>query len=189
MTKYYIYLFIYIINFILILRIILRSISLNNKWIHPTSIGTILILFRLILSINLRIFFKNHWFSYIIFLTIIRGIIILFIYFIRFINNIKILIKLSSYFNILIINLSLIIIFFIIYYLYNKNFLWFNFNELNNNWYIIKNNLLNNFIKINFIYYYNKNISTIISIIYLFFCLTIIVKICIINKYSIRKIN
>ena len=188
MIKFNIIIFLYLINFLILIRLIFPSISLNNKFIHPTFIGRILILYRIILSLNLRIFFKNQWFSYIIFLTIIRGIIILFIYFIRFINNIKILTKNYSFISIFLINIILILL-FIIYFIYKNNYFWIENRELNNINNLFINNIINNFIKINFIYYYNKNFQTIICIIYLFFCLTLIVKICIINKYSLRKIN
>jgi len=180
--------FINIVIIIFLLTIILNSLSLNNKFIHPTLIGNIIILIRIIISLNLRTYFFNHWFSFIIFLTISRGLIIIFIYFIRFISNIKISINNSSITHIILLNIIITTLILIIINL-NLNFIWFNSIETKN---LINNyiNLINfNFTKINFIYYYNKNISTIISIIYLFFCLTLIVKICLINKYSLRKIN
>nr|AYE84596.1 NADH dehydrogenase subunit 6 [Encarsia obtusiclava] len=189
MTKFYLNLFMYLINLMLIMSLIINSMTLNNKFTHPTFMGCMLIMFSMILSLNLSMYFQNHWFSYIMFLTIISGMMILFMYFISFINNMKMLFKMSSYFNMILINTILMTTFSIMMYFMNKNFMWFNFNEIKSIYYLMIKNLMNNYMKINFFYNYNKNFSTMISMIYLFFCLTMIVKICMMNKYSLRKIN
>lgn len=184
-----------IIQIIIIIIISLFNILINifpsyNKKIHPIILGILLFFISIINSLNLRIYINNNWFSFIIFLIIIRRIIILFLYFIRFIRNIIISIK-FNYIKIIPIKFILIIIFFfIIIKKYRNNFIWYNnFNEIIKINLLIKINFINEKIQYIYIYIYNKNIITLLSIIYLFLCLTIIVKICLNKKYSIRKIN
>lgn len=184
-----------IINLIIIISIsiiciIINLIPSNNKNIHPIIIGLILLILTIFTSINIRIYINSHWFSFIIFLILIGGIIILFLYFTRFIRNIKITIKWIFLYSIPIKFLILIILLLNIILILNYNFNWYNnFNEIKSINEIIKLNSINN----NYIYIYifieNKNLSTIISILYLLICLTLIVKFCINKKFSIRKIN
>ena len=174
------------INYILILFVtiipIIISLINNNKIIHPIIIGITLFLLTIISSLNISLFIKNHWFSFLTFLILIGGIIILFLYFIRFNNNNKILIK-----SIFIISASLKFIFFIIliltiYFKFNYILWIFNYIELDN----IK---FNNKFNLIYIYLQKKNYPSLISIIYLLIVLSLIVKLCINKKIKIRKIN
>lgn len=166
--------------------ILIFSLNSHNNKIHPLILISILLILLVISSFNFRIYFNNHWFSFLIFLIIVGGIIIIFLYFIRFINNIKTSIK-WIYLKNLSIKLTIIIITFIIIILliYSDNWI-LNFNEISSIINIFKNNNFNN---LNLIYLFPKNYSTLISILYLFISLTIIVKICLIKKFTLRKFN
>lgn len=172
-----------ILNFIFI--IIIQSIPSHNYKTHPLILISILFILLIISIINIRIIITNHWFSFIRFLIIIGGIIIIFIYFIRFINNIKTSIKLT-FLKKFHIKFLIFIIFIVIYIITLKYNFWnTNFNEINSIFISInKNN--NNLI---ILYLFPKRLTTLISILYLLVCLTIIVKICLNKKLTLRKFN
>lgn len=177
---------IYLIIIFIYLNLITTLLPINNNYIHPLIILTNLFFIILFSLYNFNIYIKNNWFAYITFLIIIGGIIIIFIYFIRFLNNIKISINLNQS-KIFFLKLILITI-FIYNLLKYENYIWFNkFDEiipLINN--LNFNNYLENF---SLIYLYPKNWLTLFVILYLFICITIIVKICLKKKLSLRKIN
>lgn len=165
--------------------IYIYSFRFNNKNIHPLIIIIILIIILINSSWRLRIYFNDHWISFIIFLIIIGGIIIIFLYFTRFINNINLSINWNFYKNLIIKLFITLLLIFIFIYLIKINYWINNFNEINN-----LNKINNNqFEKFIYIYIYPKNFITFLSIIYLFLSITIIVKICINKKITLRKIN
>lgn len=177
---------IYLLISISIISLIIQSFPTNNLNTHPLILILILFLITITSSFNIRIFFNNHWFSFLVFLIIIGGIIIIFIYFIRFINNIKTSIKLNFLKSYPIKIFLLIFITLIIFKNINRNLFVIRFNEINS---IFTNFNLNSISYLTLIYLYPKNSSTLISIIYLLISLTIIVKICLIKKLTLRKIN
>lgn len=164
--------------------ILLHSIPSHYKDIHPLILISILFTILCIARFIIRIFLNNHIISFLIFLIIIGGIIVIFIYFIRFINNITTSIKFKI---IKIIPLKITRIIFLIFYQFNRfqNLNWkYKFNETET---FKKSIFLNNNLEI--FYLFPKNYSTILSILYLLICLTLIVKICLIKKKTLRKIN
>lgn len=158
--------------------------NFHYKNFHPLILISILILILLIASINIRIYFNDHWFSFIIFLIIVGGLIIIFLYFIRFINNIKTSIKWDFLKNIPIKFLFIIIVFILFWS--NSNNWFINFDEITPLHKKLKKLYSNNLI---FIYIFPKNYTTIIAILYLLISLTIVVKICLLKKFTLRKFN
>lgn len=174
---------IYFLITISILIIIIHSFNSHNNKIHPLILISILLCLLIISSFHIRLYFNDHFFSFLIFLIIVGGIIIIFLYFIRFINNIKTSIKslfLKNYF----IKILLILTFSWIIFNLNSNWLN-NFNEIIPLNKIITNSLNN----LNYLYIYPKNYITLFLILFILFTLTIIVKICLKKKISLRKIN
>lgn len=173
----------------LILLVLLRLISIlfNNNLIHPINIILILIIFRTIICLNLSIWQSNYIYSIILFLIIIRGLLIIFLYFTRLISNeqtnfkFKNLLIISS-----ILNLFLIINLIFIKNFYHPNLIFiYNYNETHPLKSINKikfQNILN-------LYEYPYNNFTILSIFYLLIALFTIIKICSIKSSSLRKIN
>jgi len=126
---------------------------------HPISIGLILLIQTLLTSSLINCIIKASWFSYILFLIIIGGLLIIFIYITRLISNKKF--KFS--YKILAINFITIIIILITFYYTNL----LNYNLIN---YLIINQ--------KFIFRFNKYINTInisiLIIIITFLLITII---------------
>ena len=169
---------------IIIIIIILIIIPKNNQS-HPILIISIIIIYRILITINISIWKINFLYSIILFLIIIRGLIIIFLYFSRLISNEKINWILSYNITfIIIIN----IIFFIIYIInkksYNYNII---FNTTDNLSLIEINN--KKFQNILNLYNYPFNNLTIICIIFLLIRLFSIIKISSTKSKPLRKIS
>nr|YP_009489618.1 NADH dehydrogenase subunit 6 [Ornithoptera priamus]SPP23521.1 NADH dehydrogenase subunit 6 [Ornithoptera priamus] len=143
---------------------------------HPISMGLSILTQTLLTCLILGMINYTYWFSYILFLVFMGGLLVLFIYVSSIASN-----ELFN-FNILFKNsiiLSFMLIFFFSF-LYKLNLNWLNFyfnNEMNNffNWFIF----FNNENKINISKLYNNQIFflMIMMIIYLFIVLIAVVKI------------
>lgn len=171
-----------IFDILLFCLIIIPSFLIN---FNSITLNLLLILYRIVLILKLNFINNRFWYSYILYLIIIGGIIILFLYLTRISNNELILFKFIYYIYI-ILKLILIICFYYIY-------LYLNYN-LNINLYLI-NIDCNNFIYLNIgeIYRFKNlyiNISIDINIyiiIYLFLVIIICVLVCIKNRSPLRQ--
>jgi len=145
-----------------------------------------LIIHSLLTFTILSLWSKNYIYSIIIFLTLIRGLLIIFLYFTSLISNIK---------NNFTIKLPILLIILINIYIFiatiksNKYFhLYFK------NSYLYNNNLPLNinkkiFENIYLIYKYPHSNLTLICIIFLLLAILLIIKICSIKYAALRKIN
>lgn len=182
MTNLNLYLFL-IINLLIFIILIIPS---NLSKFHPLNFRLILVIYSIILCLNINFLSRNFWYSYILFLVIIGGLIILFLYFTRIANNELINFNLNflKYFVKKIILIIFLIILIKIFFL--KNIFNLIFTEIFNlNLLLIKINDLNiKYIYIDF--YLDLNLYIIL---YLF--LTIIGSILICKKELIpfRQIN
>lgn len=175
------------------LYIILFFITLLFLWNiknHPISIIIILLIYRSVICINISLWKINYILSIFLFLIIIRGLLIIFLYFSRLISNeqskIKLRILLISTIIIYLINITMFFfiqlknpsnLFILIYkYKFHENYSTYQLNKFT------FNNILN-------LYEYPINNLTILSIFYLLFSLFIIIKICSSKFSSLRKIK
>nr|ACF10357.1 NADH dehydrogenase subunit 6 [Troides aeacus] len=155
---------------------------------HPISMGLMILIQTLLTCIILGMINYTYWFSYILFLVFMGGLLVLFIYVSSIASN-----ELFN-FNILFKNsiiFSLLSIFTIsILFMMNLNWMNFFFNyDMNNlfNWFIF----FNNENKINISKLYNNQIFflMIMMIIYLFVTLIAVVKITNIFYGPLRSFN
>nr|WMQ52858.1 NADH dehydrogenase subunit 6 [Cechenena minor] len=155
---------------------------------HPLSMGMLILIQTLMTCLLSGMLIKTYWFSYILFLTFMGGLLVLFIYvssiasnemFSSFSNNMKIM------FIIMLTMMMTIQIMFL------KNLNWMNLNnnlEMNN---FLNFMFFNNENKINLNKFYNNNSSMLmlLLIIYLFITLIAIVKITNIFFGPLRTFN
>nr|UHJ18875.1 NADH dehydrogenase subunit 6 [Psyttalia incisi] len=73
--------------FLNFLMIIFMIIPTNYYTFHPLLMVLMLVFFTIIMCIKINYLFNNFWYSYILFLVMIGGLIILFMYFTSLINN------------------------------------------------------------------------------------------------------
>nr|YP_010026155.1 NADH dehydrogenase subunit 6 [Ctenoplusia albostriata]QOQ36998.1 NADH dehydrogenase subunit 6 [Ctenoplusia albostriata] len=160
---------------ILSLMLIMFSIimlSMNN----PMSMGLMILIQTLLTCLLSGMMIKTYWFSYILFLTFLGGLLVLFIYVSSIASN-K-LFKLSINFKM--IFFLMISMFLLILFMYYNNLTWMNlsFNSEMDNFLNLKL-FFNNENKINLSKLYNNQtyMLMMMMIIYLFITLIAVVKI------------
>nr|YP_009943621.1 NADH dehydrogenase subunit 6 [Hemerobius spodipennis]QOD41875.1 NADH dehydrogenase subunit 6 [Hemerobius spodipennis] len=166
------------IIFILMILISMNFILMT----HPLSMGLMLLIQTILISLLCGMMYYTYWFSYILFLVMIGGMLILFIYMTSLASN--------ELFN---LNMNTVIFMMIIFslmlslsYFYdNFMFLIKNF-EVNN-----INNLINNENSFNLIKLYNNPTMNITMMVinYLLLTLIIVVKITDISYGPLRQKN
>nr|UTT74675.1 NADH dehydrogenase subunit 6 [Agrotis trifurca] len=157
---------------LMLIMISFFMLSLNN----PLSMGLMILIQTLLTCLLSSMMIKTYWFSYILFLTFLGGLLVLFIYVSSIASNemFKPMINLKKicYFSLIMIMM--------IYYMYMNNILWMNFSmnaDMNNfNEMIL---FFNNENKINLSKLYNNQTFLIMMmlVIYLFITLIAVVKI------------
>nr|YP_010443268.1 NADH dehydrogenase subunit 6 [Polypogon tarsicrinata]UTE83787.1 NADH dehydrogenase subunit 6 [Polypogon tarsicrinata] len=144
---------------------------LNN----PLSMGLMILIQTLLICLMTGMLIKTYWFSYILFLTFMGGILVLFIYVCSIASNE--LFKPS--FNMKLIFIFSLLFFFLIYLIFKNNLFWmnFSFNSDMNNFMI--DLFINNENKMNLTKLYNNQTFMIMLMlmIYLFITLIVVVKI------------
>nr|QBG38283.1 NADH dehydrogenase subunit 6 [Actias maenas] len=161
---------IFLSNLIIFISLIMYSLN------HPLSMGLMILIQTLLTCTLSGMLIKTYWFSYILFLTFLGGLLVLFIYVSSIASN-----ELFS-FNSTMKLLFLLFIFFLItiIFLFYNNIKWLNFN-INNSEMI---NLFNatfflneNKINLNKLYNNQTSMLTYLLITYLFITLIAMVKI------------
>nr|QGX06882.1 NADH dehydrogenase subunit 6 [Mycalesis francisca] len=154
---------------------------------HPISMGILILLQTLFICLLSGMLMNSYWFSYILFLVFLGGLLVLFIYVSSVASNELMNISLI---NKLIIPIPAIIFFFTFLFMNNLNWLNLTFNE-------DMNNFINNFLftydenNINLFKLYNEQtyLLMIMMIIYLFITLIAVVKITNIFFGPLRSLN
>nr|UFZ13447.1 NADH dehydrogenase subunit 6 [Ctenochauliodes nigrovenosus] len=165
--------------------IIISSLLMSMNFIltnHPLSMGLILLIQTILISMITGMLMQSFWFSYILFLIMLGGMLVLFIYMTSLASNE--LFSLST--KMIIINLMMIMSFMIILYIYYYPHI----NNMNLDTSMIYQ-ILNqeNSIELNKLYNFPTMNLTLILINYLFLTLIIVVNITNINYGPLRKMN
>nr|YP_009476074.1 NADH dehydrogenase subunit 6 [Macroglossum stellatarum]AVM10749.1 NADH dehydrogenase subunit 6 [Macroglossum stellatarum] len=155
--------------------------------IHPLSMGMLILIQTLLICSLSGMLIKTYWFSYILFLTFLGGLLVLFIY----VSSIASNEMFSPSTNMKIMIFSLFIFMIMMQYIYMKNLNWMNLiinSEMNN---FLNFTFINNENKINLNKLYNNYSSMLMSllIIYLFITLIAVVKITNIFYGPLRTFN
>nr|UFZ13382.1 NADH dehydrogenase subunit 6 [Ctenochauliodes yangi] len=149
---------------------------------HPLSMGLILLIQTIFISMITGLMMQSFWFSYILFLIMLSGMLVLFIYMTSLASNE--LFSLSM--KMIIINLLMMTFFLMILMIYNTYYI----NNMNLDtsliFYILNQE---NSIELNKLYNFPTMNLTLILINYLFLTLIIVVNITNINYGPLRKLN
>lgn len=173
--------FIYLKFFIIIIIFIILYILMTN-YIHPIYLLILIIIYRGTICFSISSWSYNFIYSIILFLIIIRGILIIFLYFSSLISNDQT--KFSTNISLILrFTLNIIILCYILKF-FNYS-IYYNFNK------IFSSIQLNNFIFNNILHIFSHPYSniTIICILYLLITLFTIIKICTIKTSTLRKLN
>nr|YP_010691326.1 NADH dehydrogenase subunit 6 [Drosophila prosaltans]WBU93976.1 NADH dehydrogenase subunit 6 [Drosophila prosaltans]WBU94041.1 NADH dehydrogenase subunit 6 [Drosophila prosaltans] len=173
------------IQLILYSLIFITSIIFINM-IHPLSMGLTLLIQTILICLITGLMTKSFWYSYILFLIFLGGMLVLFIYVTSLASNemFNLSIKLTLYLLFLTI-LLLLISFFIdnmsLTFFFNNNEIESIFNM---NSYFLENSL-----SLNKLYNFPTNFITILLMNYLLITLIVIVKITKLFKGPLRMMN
>nr|YP_010981201.1 NADH dehydrogenase subunit 6 [Aplomya metallica]WOE90331.1 NADH dehydrogenase subunit 6 [Aplomya metallica] len=149
---------------------------------HPLAMGLTLLIQTTLVSLTTGLISKSFWFSYILFLVFIGGMLVLFIYVTSLASNEMF----SLSIKLMMTSLIMMIMFIMILYFIDKNLLM-NYKNLeilsifNLNSYIMENSL-----SINKLYNYPTNLLTILLMNYLLITLIAVVKITKLFKGPLR---
>nr|YP_010528120.1 NADH dehydrogenase subunit 6 [Rhyzodiastes puetzi]UXW64222.1 NADH dehydrogenase subunit 6 [Rhyzodiastes puetzi] len=157
-------------SLLLLLNLNLSIIFMFMK--HPLSMGLMLFLQTIMISLIMGFFNITFWFSYIMFLIMIGGMLILFIYMTSLASNEK-----FSFSSFLLIMLSILNLMLIM--LYYPKLSYFNMNTFS-----INSTFLNS---LKFIFNLPINFITIMLMIYLLITLIIVIKITNLNQGPLRQ--
>nr|QGA74498.1 NADH dehydrogenase subunit 6 [Encyrtus eulecaniumiae] len=162
----------------------------NNKTTNPMIMGMFLMMFTMFSSMKLSQNSNQIWISLFSFLIMIGGMMILFLYFTSFISNVINEINMN-FLNLYMPKILMSIMISALLYFNLMKFTWWtnNYTEIMNNYNLNKFNMMNFNSLITYMYMYNKNYSLIMVLIYLLSALTLIVKMIIKKKTTLRKIN
>nr|ARH54010.1 NADH dehydrogenase subunit 6 [Stomis pumicatus] len=168
--------------------LLLLSLTMTISFLflkHPLSMGFILLIQTLLISLMSGLFSYSYWFSYILFLVMVGGMLILFIYMTSLASNemFNFSIKMLT-FIILMMLLMMMTLLMLDYMMINPLFKNSNMLEMINNMMMMKNE---NLLSLNMIYNKPNNIITLMLINYLFLTLIAVVKITDINHGPLRQ--
>nr|YP_010022651.1 NADH dehydrogenase subunit 6 [Muscina pascuorum]QOP39499.1 NADH dehydrogenase subunit 6 [Muscina pascuorum] len=165
---------------LMIMLITINIIFMNMK--HPLATGLMLLIQTTLVSLMMSLNTKSFWFSYILFLVFIGGMLVLFIYVTSLASN-----EMFT-FSIKLLMISMFTFTFLLIYLYfMDNFNLMNYSNIETEMisyhhsYNMENSLL-----INKLYNYPTNLLTIMLMNYLLITLIIIVKITKLHKGPLR---
>nr|ANX10342.1 NADH dehydrogenase subunit 6 [Antheraea assamensis] len=143
---------------------------------HPLSMGLMILIQTLLTCLLSGMMIKTYWFSYILFLTFLGGLLVLFIYVSSIASN-----ELFSFnFNMKLYFFFSIFMMFVFMILFYNNLKWMNFNINNSEMFNFFNMIMffnENKINLNKLYNNQTSLLTYLLIIYLFIALIAMVKI------------
>nr|YP_010518894.1 NADH dehydrogenase subunit 6 [Culex restuans]UXO95459.1 NADH dehydrogenase subunit 6 [Culex restuans] len=153
---------------------------------HPLAMGLMLLIQTFLTCLMTGIYSKTFWFSYVLFLIFMGGMLVLFIYVTSLSSNEMF----SMSFKLTFISIMMIFLFIMISYFFD-NSLMENFIKNNESIQLFnKNNLFyENFLSLNKMYNFPTNLITLLLINYLFLTLLVTVKITKKNYGPLRPMN
>nr|YP_009739574.1 NADH dehydrogenase subunit 6 [Orthaga olivacea]QIC20470.1 NADH dehydrogenase subunit 6 [Orthaga olivacea] len=151
---------------------------------HPLAMGLMILIQTLFICLLTGMLIKTYWFSYILFLTFLGGLLVLFIYVTKIASNE--MFKFNMNFKFI---MSFILFFSLILYFSYNNFIIFNNLEMNNfyNMFMFFNN--ENMINLSKLYNNQTFLLILMLIIYLFITLIAVIKITNIFYGPLRATN
>nr|YP_010519722.1 NADH dehydrogenase subunit 6 [Ochlerotatus trivittatus]UXP34318.1 NADH dehydrogenase subunit 6 [Ochlerotatus trivittatus] len=169
--------------FIMLTSFITSFIFMQMK--HPLAMGLMLLIQTFLTSLLTGMYVKTFWFSYVLFLIFMGGMLVLFIYVTSLSSNEMF----SMSFKLSFLAIMMMMIFMTISFFMDKSILenFINNNEMNS---FFSNSLLpENVIELNKMYNFPTNLITLLLINYLFLTLLVTVKITKKNYGPLRPMN
>nr|AML25624.1 NADH dehydrogenase subunit 6 [Staphylinidae sp. BMNH 1274669] len=145
---------------------------------HPMTMGLTLLIQTILISMITGLLNSNFWFSYILFLIMIGGMLVLFIYMTSIASN-----EMFAYSNSLMMMMSILMFSISIFFIFNDS-MWLNLSLMFNESFIFK---MNNFYNLTKFFTYPSIYMIFFMIIYLLLTLVVVVKITKIEYGPLRQ--
>nr|WMY23794.1 NADH dehydrogenase subunit 6 [Aedes aegypti] len=169
---------------IMLISLITSFIFMQMK--HPLAMGLMLLIQTFLTSLLTGMFVKTFWFSYVLFLIFMGGMLVLFIYVTSLSSNEMFSLSMKLFF----LTLSMILMFIVFSFFFDKSIIsmFINNNEMNN---LFSTNslMMEDLISLNKMYNFPTNLITLLLINYLFLTLLVTVKITKKNYGPLRPMN
>ncbi|ABY51633.1 NADH dehydrogenase subunit 6 (mitochondrion) [Aedes aegypti] len=169
---------------IMLISLITSFIFMQMK--HPLAMGLMLLIQTFLTSLLTGMFVKTFWFSYVLFLIFMGGMLVLFIYVTSLSSNEMFSLSMKLFF----LSLSMILMFIVFSFFFDKSIIsmFINNNEMNN---LFSTNslMMEDLISLNKMYNFPTNLITLLLINYLFLTLLVTVKITKKNYGPLRPMN
>nr|YP_010614738.1 NADH dehydrogenase subunit 6 [Dexia fulvifera]WAS35313.1 NADH dehydrogenase subunit 6 [Dexia fulvifera] len=163
--------------------IIFNLIFMKMK--HPLAMGLMLLIQTIMVSLLSGLMSKTFWFSYILFLIFIGGMLVMFIYMTSLASN-----EMFSFsMKLLLLSIITFIMMFLILLMMDKNMLMMYKNLEMNSIFNMDSYISENSLSLNKLYNYPTNLLTILLMNYLLITLIVIVKITKLFKGPLRPMN
>nr|UKO31666.1 NADH dehydrogenase subunit 6 [Limnophyes sp. YF-2022] len=171
-------------SFLMTLNFLNSSLILFIK--HPLAMGLTLLTQTLLICLISGLMMKSFWFSYILFLIFLGGLLVLFIYVTSLASN-----EMFNFSNKIITFLMInFFLFTTLFLIFDKSMILNNMMSLENeNLNSMKSFLVENSLTLNKLYTFPINLITILLMIYLFFTLIAVVKITNVFEGPLRPKN
>nr|UBU96187.1 NADH dehydrogenase subunit 6 [Pieris rapae] len=172
--------------FLLTMMIFISFIMMFST--HPLGMGLMILLQTLLLSLILGMYINTYWFSYILFLIFLGGLLVLFIYVSSIASNemMNFSLKMKSFFMLMIFTMMIFFIFKMKnYFNFMDNFINDEMNTMNNYFMFFNENK----IKLSKLYNSQTFLMIMMIIIYLFITLIAVIKITNIFFGPLRSFN
>nr|UGS80109.1 NADH dehydrogenase subunit 6 [Aedes galloisi]WCR48300.1 NADH dehydrogenase subunit 6 [Aedes galloisi] len=169
---------------IMLISFITSFIFMQMK--HPLAMGLMLLIQTFLTSLLTGMYVKTFWFSYVLFLIFMGGMLVLFIYVTSLSSNEMFNLSMKLTF----ISFYMILLFIMFYLFFDKSIIepFINNNEMNN-MFNMNSFMLEDLISLNKMYNFPTNLITLLLINYLFLTLLVTVKITKKNYGPLRPMN
>nr|AHA52569.1 NADH dehydrogenase subunit 6 [Pselaphanus sp. QL-2013] len=169
----------FFINFLMLMILILPS---HLFQFNPLFYSLMLLIYSIMIILKLNMFNNNYWYSYILFLIMIGGVLILFMYLTSVSNNEIFYINFKY---IIIFLMKLFLLFFIMYFM--LKFVMINMNIFSTETLDLMKLNMNIYWLFKYLYMNNFFMLNMFIILYLLMMMIISVMICLKNKMPMRQ--
>nr|WRM53928.1 NADH dehydrogenase subunit 6 [Linnaemya omega] len=156
---------------LLTMMFLFNFIFMNMK--HPLAMGLTLLIQTTLITMSSGYMNKSFWFSYILFLVFIGGMLVLFIYVTSLASNEMFTFSIK----LMLISMIMLMFFFILVSMLNKSLMLQSKNLEIKSTFNINNYIMENSLSLNKLYNYPNNLLTILLMNYLLITLIAVVKI------------
>nr|QLY90315.1 NADH dehydrogenase subunit 6 [Drymeia vicana] len=168
---------------LMIFLFIFNFMFMNMK--HPLAMGLTLLIQTTLVCLMSGLMYKSFWFSYILFLVFLGGMLVLFIYVTSLASN-----EMFSFsIKLMMISISIMICMMILLIFIDKNLLLQYSNLENQSIFNINSYMIENSLSLNKLYNYPTNLLTILLMNYLLITLIAVVKITKLYKGPLRPMS